>query len=101
MTLELTPHAEQRRRKRGILLTILECVTFYGRIEHTYNKRVKIFLPHKVANKKIMELKWEIENSGEPQNILKARKAIKALDKAAGKEIIEENGKIITVYVRY
>lgn len=97
----LTKHAEQRCQQRGISKATLEQVSRYGEIEYTYKKRLKVFLSSRDTKKEIMRLKWEIENSKETKRIMKLRKAIKTLQRAAGKTLIEENGKIVTIYVQY
>jgi hypothetical protein len=101
MKLNLTKHAKKRGRQRGFSKDSLKYIWLYGEIKREKRKGQKIFLTRKIVNKKIMELKWEIKNSEEPKNIPKARKIIKALDKAAGKVIVEDNGKIITVFKKY
>jgi hypothetical protein len=101
MKLNLTKHAKQRGRQRGFSMDSLQYIWLYGEIKREKRKGQKIFLTRKIANKKILELKWEIKNSVEPENIPKARKVIRALDNAAGKVIVEKNEKIITVFKKY
>lgn len=78
----LTKHASKRIRQRGITKNLLSCVIKHGTVEYSAGGATKTYLTRRDANKAISELK----------------RNIRSIERAAGKSIIEKEGKILTVY---
>lgn len=78
----LTKHASKRIRQRGITKKLLSCVIQHGTVKYCAGGATKTYLTRRDANKAISALK----------------RRIRSIERAAGKSIIEKEGKILTVY---
>lgn len=82
MDKSLTCHATKRLRQRGIDNKVLTYLLENGNTEYAPGGSIKIFITRQNAQMAISKLK----------------KKIKLIEKAIDKNIIEKNGKIITIY---
>lgn len=100
MDLNLTQHADKRLRQRGINNTTLEYLYLYGDIQNAPGGALKIFLSRKDVNEEIKKLKRHCKIACKFKDKKKINHEIRMLERAAGKCIIEKDGRILTVYNR-